>query len=69
MNIVWIVHIGSQCKIGQRKVIEVMADIMQLIAGIEWIVLGIIVYWCIRRWNRRFGELYDELQKDMEADI
>lgn len=43
-----------------------MAETMQLIAGIEWIALGIIVYWRIRRWNRRFGELYDELQKDIE---
>lgn len=43
-----------------------MADTMQLIASLEWLALGIIVFIGMRRWNKRFGELYDELQEDME---
>jgi hypothetical protein len=43
-----------------------MADTMQLIASIEWLALGIIVFARFKRWNKRFAELYDELQEDME---
>ena len=43
-----------------------MADIMQLIVVIEWLVLGVLVFVRLKRWNKRFGELYDELQEDMK---
>ena len=43
-----------------------MAETMQLIAGIEWMVLGIIVYWRLKQWDRRFSDLHKELKEDME---
>jgi hypothetical protein len=43
-----------------------MADTMQLIASLEWIALGIIVFHRVKRWNKKFEELYGELQEDME---
>ena len=43
-----------------------MADTMQLIASIEWLALGIIVFLILKRWSKRFVELYEELQEDME---
>ena len=42
-----------------------MADIMQLIACIEWIALGALVLWRLRWWNKKFSELYEELRKEI----
>ncbi len=43
-----------------------MADIMKIIAAIEWIVLGLLFLWKLKRWNKVFQDLYDDLKEDME---
>jgi hypothetical protein len=43
-----------------------MADTLQLIASLEWVALGVIVFIRLKKWNKRFSELYDELREDME---
>lgn len=42
-----------------------MADIVQLIASIEWIALGALVLWRLRWWNKKFSEMYEELRKEI----
>ena len=44
-----------------------MADILIIIATIEWIALGLLVLWKLKRWNKVFQDLYDELKKDAEG--
>ena len=43
-----------------------MAETMQMIASLEWIALAVIVFIRLKKWNKRFSELYDELQQDMD---
>ena len=38
--------------------------LLQNIASGLWIVLGVYCFFGIRMWNKRFGELYDELKGD-----
>lgn len=45
-----------------------MSDIMTLIAAIEWIAVGIVCFIGLRRWNKRFAALYDELKKMVEEE-
>lgn len=41
-----------------------MENLLQNIASGLWIVLGVYCFFGIRMWNKRFGELYDELKGD-----
>lgn len=43
-----------------------MADIMTIIAAVEWIALGLYVLWKIKNWNKKTQELYDYLKEDMD---
>ena len=43
-----------------------MADILTIIAAVEWMVLGLLVLWKLKGWNKRFQALYDDLKKDVE---
>ena len=43
-----------------------MADILTIIAAVEWMVLGLIVLWKLKKWNKSFQDLYDDLKEDME---
>lgn len=43
-----------------------MSVIFENIASGLWIVLAIIVFFGIKKWNKRFSELYDELQKGIK---
>lgn len=43
-----------------------MADIMMLIAAVEWIAIGLLVLWKLKKWNKVFQNLYDDLKEDME---
>ena len=43
-----------------------MADILEIIAAVEWMVLGLIVLWYLKKWNKSFQDLYDDLKEDME---
>ena len=45
-----------------------MADIMMLIAAVEWIVLGILTCWKLRGWNKKIDELYEDMKKQWEAE-
>ena len=45
-----------------------MKDILECIAEIEWIVLGVLVLLRLRHWNRRFSELYDELRNEIGGE-
>lgn len=40
-----------------------MGDILKLVASVEWIALGIIGFVKLRKWNKRFSDLHDELIK------
>ena len=40
---------------------------LEIIVEIEWLVLGVIFFYGIRRWNKRFTDLYNELtSEDLE---
>lgn len=43
-----------------------MDDILEIIAAVEWMVLGLIVLWKLKKWNKSFQDLYDDLKEDME---
>lgn len=43
-----------------------MADVMVNIASGLWIVLGVVIICRLRKWNKLFQELYDELMEDMK---
>lgn len=45
---------------------RVMATILQNIASGLWVVLGVYCFFGLRKWNKRFGELYDELKRSVE---
>lgn len=45
-----------------------MVDIMMLIAAVEWIVLGVLVSWKLKGWNRKMEELYEDMKKEWEAE-
>ena len=39
-----------------------MENLLQNIASGLWIVLGVYCFFGLRKWNKRFSELYDELK-------
>lgn len=43
-----------------------MVDILEIIAAVEWMALGLLVLWKLKDWNKRFQGLYDNLKEDME---
>lgn len=45
-----------------------MANTMQTIASVAWLVLCVLVYIRLRQWNKKLGELYDELRRTIEED-
>lgn len=46
-----------------------MENLLQDIASGLWIVLGVYCFFGLRKWNKRFSELYDELKWELaEAD-
>ena len=40
-----------------------MADILTIIAAVEWIVLGILTFWKLKGWNKKMDELYENMKK------
>lgn len=44
----------------------VMENILQNIASGLWIVLGVYCFFGLRKWNKRFSELYEELKREVE---
>jgi hypothetical protein len=45
-----------------------MADILETIAAIEWLVLGIATWWQLRKLNRRMSRALDELEEEFHDD-
>ena len=45
-----------------------MGETLQLVASLEWIALGIIAFVKLRKWNKRFSELHDELLKTIREE-
>ena len=45
-----------------------MADILTIIAAVEWIALGLLVLWKLKGWNRKTEELYEDMKKQWEAE-
>lgn len=43
-----------------------MENLLQNIASGLWIVLGMYCFFGLRKWNKRFRELYDELKWELE---
>lgn len=43
-----------------------MADILTAVAAIEWVTLGIIVFWQQRKLNERLSKALDELEKEYD---
>ena len=43
-----------------------MENLLQDIASGLWVVLGVYCFFELRKWNKRFRELYDELKGDVE---
>ena len=43
-----------------------MENLLQNIDSGLWIVLSVYCFLGLRKWNKRFGELYDELKLEVE---
>lgn len=43
-----------------------MENLLQNIASGLWIVLGVYCFFGLRKWNKRFSALYDELKREVE---
>ena len=45
-----------------------MADILTIIAAVEWMALGLLVLWKLKGWNRKIGGLYQDMKQQWEAE-
>lgn len=43
-----------------------MDNLLQNIASCLWIALGVYCFFGLRKWNKKFSDLYDELKKEMK---
>lgn len=43
-----------------------MENLLLNIASGLWIVLGVLFYFCLRKWGKRFRELYEKLKEELE---
>ena len=46
-----------------------MEILLQNIASILWIVLGVCFFFGLRKWSKRFNELYDEMKEEISAQV
>lgn len=46
-----------------------MENLLQNIASVLWIVLGVYFFFGLRKWSKRFSELYDELKEKISAPV
>lgn len=44
-----------------------MEILLQNIASVLWIVLGVCFFFGLRKWSKRFSELYDKLKEEIEC--
>lgn len=45
-----------------------MADILTIIAAVEWMALGLLGLRKLKGWNRKMEELYEDMKKQWEAE-
>lgn len=45
-----------------------MADALKLIASLEWIALGIVVFVKLKSWNKKLSEAHKELIKTIKEN-
>lgn len=43
-----------------------MATILQNVASAFWLALGVYALYLLRKWNKNFNELYEELKCEAE---
>lgn len=43
-----------------------MEILLQNIASGLWIVLGVLFFFGLRKWGKRFSELYDKMKEELE---
>lgn len=43
-----------------------MADLLQNITCLAWLMLAVMAFIGMRKWNKSFSELYEELKKQIE---
>ena len=46
-----------------------MENLLQNIASVLWIVLGVCFFFGLRKWSKRFSELYDELKEEISIPV
>lgn len=46
-----------------------MENLLQNIASGLWIVLGVYRFFGLKKWNKRFGDMYDELKWEAEKAL
>ena len=47
----------------QEWTVMEMTDTLELIASIEWIALGVLVFWRLRHLNKRMSQVLDEIEE------
>lgn len=43
-----------------------MATILQNVASVLWLALGVYALYLLRKWDKNFNELYEELKREVE---
>ena len=43
-----------------------MVDLLECVDAVLWLLLALILFRDMRKWNKRFQELYDELEEAMK---
>ena len=43
-----------------------IADLLKNIAATAWLALSMYAFFSMRKWNRRFSELYEELKREVK---
>lgn len=45
-----------------------MAEMFQTIAALMWMALSVIAFVEIRKWNKRFSDLYNHVKREFKED-
>lgn len=43
-----------------------MADLLEFVDAVLWLILALILFRDLRKWNKQFQNLYDELKKEVD---
>ena len=50
------------------KKVMTMADLLQIITYLAWLILCVMAFVMLRKWNQNFYCLYEELKAQIEED-